>query len=84
MDGTVERLDEGFVLRFERRLPHPPATVWDGLTQGPRISEWLGGPGSEIDLRVGGRHRGRSDEGDGGRRVAAAPPRAGSFDIRIR
>jgi uncharacterized protein YndB with AHSA1/START domain len=55
MDGTVERLEEGFVLRFERRLPHPLPTVRDALTQAPRISEWLGGPGSEIDLRVGGR-----------------------------
>ena len=55
MDGTVQQIDDGFVIRFERELSHPVETVWGALTRSERISDWLGGEGSHIEPRVGGR-----------------------------
>jgi uncharacterized protein YndB with AHSA1/START domain len=55
MDGTVQQVDGGFVIRFERELSHPVETVWAALTRSQRISDWLGGPGSQIEPRVGGK-----------------------------
>lgn len=31
--GRIRRLDDGFEGRLERRLPHPPETVWRLLTE---------------------------------------------------
>jgi uncharacterized protein YndB with AHSA1/START domain len=53
--GTVRPTDFGFQLRFEREIAHPVDKVWDALTA--RHTEWLSGPGSEIELRVGGKVR---------------------------
>jgi uncharacterized protein YndB with AHSA1/START domain len=55
MDGKVQQLDNGFVITFERELTHPRDKVWDAITSTDRISTWLAGPGSTIDLRIGGR-----------------------------
>jgi uncharacterized protein YndB with AHSA1/START domain len=52
-EGTVAPTADGFVLRFERTLDHPIATVWDALTVDH--AQWLSGEGAELELRVGGR-----------------------------
>jgi uncharacterized protein YndB with AHSA1/START domain len=55
MDGTATKTDTGYRLTFERDLPHPPEKVWEAFTDAERISEWLGGPNSVVELKVGGR-----------------------------
>ena len=40
-DGTLEERDGRFVLRFERRLPHPPEEVWRALTEPDRMAAWF-------------------------------------------
>jgi uncharacterized protein YndB with AHSA1/START domain len=47
-DGTT-------VLRFERRLGHPPKDVWAALTEPARLIEWWGD--ADVELRHGGRFR---------------------------
>lgn len=53
--GKVEKIHGRWVLRFERRLPHPREKVWDALTR-PERMRWLFGEGEiELDLVAGGR-----------------------------
>jgi len=41
-DGTLEvREDDTYVLRFERRLAHPPEKVWRALTEAEQLREWF-------------------------------------------
>jgi uncharacterized protein YndB with AHSA1/START domain len=41
-DGTLEvREDGSYVLRFERRLAHPPDRVWRALTDPEQLREWF-------------------------------------------
>lgn len=40
-DGTLEQTDRGWQLRFERRLPHPPAKVWRALTEPEHLAAWF-------------------------------------------
>ncbi|HVE92855.1 MAG TPA: SRPBCC family protein [Actinomycetota bacterium] len=54
MDGQAQRMGDEWELRFERRLPHPVAKVWDALTQPEQWKHWLA-EGGQVDLRVGGR-----------------------------
>jgi uncharacterized protein YndB with AHSA1/START domain len=54
-DGTVEKIDGQYVLRFERRFQHPVERVWDALTRPERIPEWWGEGDVELDLVEGGR-----------------------------
>jgi uncharacterized protein YndB with AHSA1/START domain len=54
-DGTVEKIDGRYVLRFERRFQHPVERVWDALTRPERIPEWWGEGDVELDLVDGGR-----------------------------
>ena len=54
-EGSVQPTDPGFRLRFEREIAHPIDTVWAALTE--QHSEWLSGPGAELELRVGGNVR---------------------------
>ena len=52
--GTV--VDDGAghaVIRFERRLPSPPAEVWSALTEPGRLQQWWGEV--DLDLCRGGR-----------------------------
>ena len=58
-DGTVEMIDDRYVLRFERRLAHPVERVWDALTRPDRIVQWMGQSELEIDLVEGGRFNSR-------------------------
>lgn len=41
MDGTLEERDGRVVLRFERRLNHPPERVWRALTEPDRLAAWF-------------------------------------------
>jgi uncharacterized protein YndB with AHSA1/START domain len=61
MDGTLHTENGLFVLRFERRLAHPPEEVWDALTNPAALRHWF--PQDMVaDLRPGGKitftHRG--------------------------
>jgi uncharacterized protein YndB with AHSA1/START domain len=41
-DGTLDvREDDTYVLRFERRLAHPPEKVWRALTEPAQLREWF-------------------------------------------
>lgn len=51
--GVLTRTDDGWELRFERRLRHPPRRVWAALTTGDGLACWLAE--AEIDLAPGGR-----------------------------
>jgi uncharacterized protein YndB with AHSA1/START domain len=53
--GTVEQIHGRWVLRFERRLPHPCERVWDALTQPEQMAVWLGQGDIDLDLVQGGR-----------------------------
>jgi len=41
MDGTLQKIDGRNVLRFERRLAHPPEKVWRALTEPAHVAEWF-------------------------------------------
>jgi uncharacterized protein YndB with AHSA1/START domain len=52
-DGVLEEGDGGLtVLRFTRRLAHPPERVWAALTSEAELIQWWGA--AEVDLRPGG------------------------------
>jgi uncharacterized protein YndB with AHSA1/START domain len=53
--GTVEKIHGRWVLRFERRLPHPREKVWDALTRPEQIRAWFGEGDVDLDLVEGGR-----------------------------
>ena len=54
--GTVDRTDDGrYVISFERRIAHPPRSVWDALTRPEELIRWWGE--AEVDLTEGGRFR---------------------------
>jgi uncharacterized protein YndB with AHSA1/START domain len=53
--GSVEQIHGRWVLRFERRLPHPQQRVWDALTRPEQIAEWFGEGDIELDLVEGGK-----------------------------
>jgi uncharacterized protein YndB with AHSA1/START domain len=40
-EGQLERHDDGFRLRFQRRLPHPPERVWRALTEPRHLAAWF-------------------------------------------
>ena len=57
MEGTLDTTSDGrYVLRFERRLAHPVATVWHALTDPGAMRNWFP-QDVEADLRVGGKMR---------------------------
>jgi uncharacterized protein YndB with AHSA1/START domain len=60
-DGTIEKVDGRYVLRFERRLRHPIEQVWSALTRPEQLSQWFGGETEiELDLVEGGRYETRT------------------------
>ena len=61
--GTVTSDGDTRTVRFERRLPAPPADVWAALTEPERIAAWL--TDASFDPRQGGAVV--FDFGDGGR-----------------
>lgn len=40
-DGTLDQTRDGWVLRFERHLPHPPEKVWRALTEPEHLAAWF-------------------------------------------
>jgi uncharacterized protein YndB with AHSA1/START domain len=79
-DGTVHERADGYRLRFERHLRHPPEEVWAALTDPAQLAQWLA-PG-ELELTLGGRVHLAFADGDGvidGRVTALAPPRLLEF-----
>jgi uncharacterized protein YndB with AHSA1/START domain len=55
-DGTIEPTTTGAVIRFERRLAHPVAEVWEAITEPARLADWWLPFAADItvDLRPGG------------------------------
>lgn len=53
MDGTVQQVEGGSVVRFERHLPYTVDDVWASLTEPKKLEEWLAA--AEIELTEGGR-----------------------------
>jgi uncharacterized protein YndB with AHSA1/START domain len=66
-DGTLERTDDGGVIRFERRLGYPVREVWDAITNADRLGDWWLPFDADItvDLREGGEmvFAGEGDDG---------------------
>ena len=56
MNGTLHAREGRFVLRFERRLAHPPEKVWAALTDPAELRHWFP-QDVEADLRPGGTMR---------------------------
>lgn len=50
--ATVEKMDEGYVARFERHLNHPVEEVWSTLTRPEKLANWFAD--AVVDLKVGG------------------------------
>ncbi|CAN5222456.1 SRPBCC family protein [soil metagenome] len=51
--GAIRTLDDGWEIRFERRLRHSPERVWKALTTPEGLACWLAE--ADIDPRPGGR-----------------------------
>ncbi|MFI0487408.1 SgcJ/EcaC family oxidoreductase [Actinomadura sp. 9N215] len=52
-DGTAVHRDGRTLLRFERRLRHPPERVWRALTDPAELSAWLAD--ADLEPAVGGK-----------------------------
>ena len=39
--GTVERGEDGYVVRFERQLHHPREKVWRAITESEHLVHWM-------------------------------------------
>jgi uncharacterized protein YndB with AHSA1/START domain len=61
-DGTLEEIDDRYVLRFERRFAHPVERVWDALTTPDGLTKWFGASEIELELAEGGRFEVRTTE----------------------
>jgi uncharacterized protein YndB with AHSA1/START domain len=51
--ATVQKIDGGYMARFERHLKHPVEKVWASLTQPEKLANWLAD--AVIDLKEGGK-----------------------------
>ena len=49
MTGTLESADNGYRLRFERRLDHSPERVWRAITEPEELAHWFP-PGEELHV----------------------------------
>ncbi|HEX8065377.1 MAG TPA: SRPBCC family protein [Thermoleophilaceae bacterium] len=54
-DGVLEQRGGKDVIRFERRLAHPPEGVWAAITEPGELIAWWGD--ADVDLVEGGRFR---------------------------
>lgn len=82
MTGTLHTEAGRFVLRFERRIAHPPEKVWRALTDPAELSHWF--PQTvEADLRPGGKMRFVSSRGGAssfdGEVIEFDPPRVFAY-----
>jgi uncharacterized protein YndB with AHSA1/START domain len=76
--GQLERGEQRLLLRFKRRLAHPPQTVWRALTEPDRLAAWF--PTTLEGDRVAGAPlrfalRDRVGEPFAGEMLAFEPPR---------
>lgn len=74
--GTMQTIGGRPVLRFERRLPHPPEKVWKAITDPAEMAHWF--PATvEAELKVGAKIRFSMDEIDDtfGEIVEVDPPK---------
>ncbi|PWK12742.1 SRPBCC family protein [Tumebacillus permanentifrigoris] len=62
MEGTVQRIDGGYVIRFECHLKHPVEKVWAAITEPEQLVQWLAR--AEIELVEGGKFELRFDNTD--------------------
>jgi uncharacterized protein YndB with AHSA1/START domain len=52
MDGKLQIIEGRSVLRFERRLAHPPEKVWRAITEPSHLGQWF--PAAvQMELRLG-------------------------------
>jgi uncharacterized protein YndB with AHSA1/START domain len=77
-DGQLEQSDGRWRLRFTRKLPHTPETVWSALTEPEHLSAWFptdidGERKSGASLRF--RFRGGEGPTVDGKMIAYEPPR---------
>lgn len=49
MTGTLESADNGYRLRFERRLDHSPERVWRAIADPEELAHWFP-PGEELQV----------------------------------
>lgn len=63
--ATLHTIDDKPVLRFERRLAHPPSKVWRAVTEPTELSQWFPAKVS-TDLAVGARMRFTFEDDDTG------------------
>lgn len=56
MLALVQKTDNGYTVRFEKRLKHPVEKVWSSLTRNDKLSKWFSQLQIE-DLREGGNIR---------------------------
>jgi uncharacterized protein YndB with AHSA1/START domain len=54
-DGVLEERAGIYSLRFERWFDYPVDRVWQALTEGDQLRQWVGGSEVEVDLRPGGK-----------------------------
>jgi uncharacterized protein YndB with AHSA1/START domain len=88
-DGTLETRDGRRVMRWERRLAHPPERVWAALTEPGELRRWLAE--ADVELVRGGavQLRWLNSDDDGNRAVmngtitALDPPRLLEIDSDI-
>lgn len=77
-EGSLQIVEGRCVLRFERRLGHPPEKVWRALTEPARLATWFPAEVT-LDPRVGGAVRWNFPGTDivlrGGEVTAYDPPR---------
>lgn len=78
-DGTVEKADGDYVVRFERRVRHPIERVWQAITEPEELRKWFA-QANALELREGGRIEFQwlgSDQGPGmrGEITTLDPPR---------
>jgi uncharacterized protein YndB with AHSA1/START domain len=54
--GTLERTEDGGLIRFERTFPNPIEDVWSALTEPERLADWWPpfATNVHVDLREGG------------------------------
>ena len=41
MEGTLQEIEGQYVLRFERRLTHPPEKIWRAMTEASELAHWF-------------------------------------------
>jgi len=80
--GTLEQVDDQWLVRFTRAVPHPPEKVWRALTEPEHLAGWF--PTEIIGERAAGaalRFEFRDGEGPGfdGTMITYDPPRLLEF-----